>query len=203
MRRFRKLFRTVNTSATGPCVIRKSSCWISIRGKRYFFAGDRPGLSRVIVPLPNFSVRLLDPSVRFVSVPLPNFCVVPVTVWPPLSRSVVLVPLPNFSVRMLDPSDRLVSVPLPNFCVVPVTVWPLLSRSVVLVPLPNFSVRLLDPSERFVSVPLPNFCVVPVRGLLGGSAANNPVEMRARTTKVETHDCAIVYSLTVCLFTQL
>ena len=162
MRRFRKLFRTVNTSATGPCVIRKSLCWISIRGSQsYFFAGDRPGLSRVIVPLPNFSVRLLDPSVRFVSVPLPNFCVVPVTVWPSLSRSVVLVPLPNFSVR------------------------------------------LLDPSERFVSVPLPNFCVVPVRGLLGGSAANNPVEMRARTTKVETHDCAIVYSLTVCLFTQL
>jgi hypothetical protein len=37
--------------------------------------------------------------------------------------------------------------------------------------------------------------------LLGGSAANNPVEMRARTTKVETYVCAIVYSFTVCLFT--
>jgi len=56
---------------------------------------DLPGLSVVIVPLPNGWVLLLEPSERFVIVPVPNFCVVPVTVLPLLSRSVVNVPLPN------------------------------------------------------------------------------------------------------------
>ena len=41
----------------------------------FFFAvvdEDLPGLSVVIVPLPNFCVLLLEPFVRFVIVPEPN-----------------------------------------------------------------------------------------------------------------------------------
>ena len=56
-------------------------------------------------------------------VPEPNFCVVPVTVFPLLSRSVVIMPLPNGRVVLLEPSERFVIVPEPNFCVVPVTVF--------------------------------------------------------------------------------
>ena len=77
-------------------------------------------MSVVIVPPPNGLVLLLEPSERFVTVPEPNFCVVPVTVFPPLSRSVVIVPPPNGLVVPLEPSERFVIVPEPNFCVVPV-----------------------------------------------------------------------------------
>ena len=96
-----------------------------MRYKHYFFLtaeedDDFPGLSVVIVPPPNGLVLLLEPSERFVIVPEPNFCVVPVTVFPLLSRSVVIVPPPNGLVVPLEPSERFVIVPEPNFCVVPV-----------------------------------------------------------------------------------
>ena len=81
---------------------------------------DLPGVSVVIVPPPNGLVVPLEPSERFVTVPEPNFCVVPVTVFPPLSRSVVIAPPPNGLVVLLEPSERFVIVPEPNFCVVPV-----------------------------------------------------------------------------------
>ena len=161
--------RSSGWSLTSPD--RDGSC--DRRGYFFFELEEelRPGVSRVIVPLPKGFVVLCEPSERWVSVPLPNLCVVPVIVLPFLSRSVVSVPLPNFSERVVDPSDHLVMVLEPNWCVVPVTVFPFLSRSVVIVPLPKGRVVLLEPSDRCVSVPDPNGCVVPVRGLLGGSIA--------------------------------
>lgn len=77
----------------------------------------RPGWSRCSVPLPNFSVRLLEPSERFVIVPEPNFCVWPVTLLPSRPRSVVMEPEPNGRVSVVVPSDQRVIVPVPNFCV--------------------------------------------------------------------------------------
>jgi hypothetical protein len=145
----------------------------------YFFvpvdAGDFPGLSLVITPLPNGRVLLFDPSERVVIVPEPNARLVPVTVGPLLPRSVLMYPLPNGRVCVVVPFDHRVIDPEPNFCVVPVMTLPLLSRSVVIEPLPNGRVVLLEPSERLVMVPDPKACVVPVRDLLieplGGSTA--------------------------------
>ena len=158
-----------------------------------------PGLSLVIVPLPNGRVVLLEPFERLVVVPEPKVRVVPVTVLPLLSRSVVIVPLPNGRVVVFVPSDQLVVVPVPNLCVVPVTVFPLLSRSVVIEPLPKGLVLLLVPSERFVIVPEPNFCVVPVRDLLTelleGSAANKPLDASTIARASDVSSLAIVLSI--------
>ena len=123
-----------------------------------------PGWSRWRAPLPNFSVRVLEPSDLFVIVPEPNFWVWPVTVFPSRPRSVVREPEPNGRVSVVEPSDHLVTVPEPNFCVCPVTVLPSRLRSVVIEPEPKGRVWLLVPSDLWVSVPEPNFCVWPVLG---------------------------------------
>ena len=130
-----------------------------------------------MLPLPKGRVWLEEPSERLVIAPEPNLLVVPVTVLPLLSRSVVRVPEPNGCVRDCVPSDQRVIVPEPNLLVWPVIVLPCLSRSVVMLPPPNAHVRLLEPSERLVMVPEPNSRVLPVRGLVivrdGGSAASS------------------------------
>jgi hypothetical protein len=118
------------------------------------------------VPLPNFSVRLLEPSDLFVIVPDPNLWVCPVTVFPSRPRSVVSAPEPKGRVSVVLPSDQRVIVPEPNFCVWPVIVRPSRVLSVVSEPEPKGRVWLLVPSDRLVSVPEPNFWVWPVRGWL-------------------------------------
>ncbi|MBM4092302.1 MAG: hypothetical protein FJ276_23170 [Planctomycetes bacterium] len=109
-------------------------------------------------PLPKGRVVVVVPLDHRVMVPDPNRCVVPVIVFPLLSRSVVIEPLPKGRVVLRDPSERFVIVPDPNRCVVPVRdcLIELLGGSAA-------SARTEAPTKATNSNSLTQLCMVPSR----------------------------------------